>query len=42
MTPTNYYNLLDVLDQEVSYPDWMEADLYGDQDDETFWTEDDQ
>jgi len=34
MTPTDYYNPLDVLDTEIPYPDWMEADLYGDYDDE--------
>ena len=27
---TTYFNPLDVLDEEVPYPAWMEEDLYGD------------
>lgn len=30
---TIHYNLMDVLDDEIPYPEWMEADLYGDHED---------
>lgn len=30
MTPHGYHNILDNIDEEIPYPAWMEADLYGD------------
>lgn len=27
------FDLMSVLDQEIPYPEWMEADLYGDPND---------
>lgn len=38
MTHT-HYNPLDVLDDEIPYPEWMEADLYGDDEDRDYYEE---
>lgn len=36
MTPDGYYNLLDALDDEIPYPQWMEEDIYRDRYEEDY------
>lgn len=33
---TTYHNILDVLDEEIPYPEWMEEDLYRDRYEEAY------